>query len=76
MSMVSDKDGEDASNAQVFCLGAPLRLVSAYSRRTRRSHKATEYHYLEVEAGSHVIVIESSPSGKSVRVTMDGRELS
>jgi hypothetical protein len=66
---------ERGESAQVFCLGAPLRVVAAYSRRGRRSHRAN-YHYLEIEAGSHVIMIECSPSGKMVRVIMDGRELS
>jgi hypothetical protein len=73
MSMAFDDRDDDA---QVFCLGAPLRLVAAYSRRARRAHKNRVYHYLEIEAGSHVIIIECSPSGKMVHVMMDGKELS
>lgn len=67
-------------NAQVFCLGAPLRLVAAYSKRlTRREYgysSGPKYHFLEIIAGPHVITIMSSQSGKSVKVMMDGRELS
>jgi hypothetical protein len=76
MIMTSESDNEDDGIAQVFCLGAPLRLVAAYSKRGRRAHKPGDYHYLEIEAGTHVITIESSPSGKIIRVMMDGKELS
>ena len=76
MSTVQDATGEGENNAQVFCLGAPLRIISAYSKRARRVHgKGGEHHYIEIEAGSHLITIESSPGGKVIRVMMDGREL-
>jgi hypothetical protein len=75
MTMAPDDGVEEDGTAQVFCLGAPLRLVDAYSKRSPRSHKNGKYHYLEVQAGPHTIVIECSPSGKHVRITLDDCEL-
>jgi hypothetical protein len=74
MTMAPEDGVEESMNAQVFCLGAPLRLVDAWSQYSR-SHRNGKYHYLEIEAGQHTIVVECSPSGKSVRVTIDEREM-
>jgi hypothetical protein len=71
-----DEDRENVNGARVFCLGAPLRLVNAFSAYPPAHRRGTaKHHFLQIEAGEHVILIESSPSGKSVRVTMDGNEL-
>lgn len=70
----------DDNEAQVFQLGAPLRIVNAYTQRLARRHRGyssqVPHHFLEVAAGPHLIVIDVSPTGASVRVSMDGRELS
>lgn len=70
-----------APPAQQYLLSGPLRLGHIYQRVTSMFNRTTagdgggKYHYIDIHAGEHLIVIEATPTGRTVRVYMDGELL-